>query len=50
MGNFANRVLEITLTILIVYYIAVHARGISTVIQSVGGVYIGAVKTLQGRG
>jgi len=49
MGNFGNRVLEVTLTILIVYYIAVHARGISSVIQSAGSVYIGAVKTLQGR-
>jgi len=47
--NIANRILEITLTILIVYYIAVHARGISSVVQSVGSVYIGAVKVLQGR-
>jgi len=47
--QIANRILEITLTILIVYYIAVHARGISAVVQSVGSVYIGALKTLQGR-
>ncbi len=49
MSGIANRILEITLTILIVYYIAVHARGISSVVQSLGSVYIGAVKVLQGR-
>lgn len=47
--KLAERFLEITLTILIVYYVAVHARGISTVIQSFGGFYVGAVKALQGR-
>jgi hypothetical protein len=47
--KLAERFLEITLTVLIIYYVAVHARGISMVIQSVGSFYVGAVKTLQGR-
>lgn len=48
--QLANRILEVTLTVLIVYYVATQARGISQVISSLGSVYIGAVKTLQGRG
>ena len=48
--RLAERWIEVTLTILIVYYIAVHARGVSQVINSIGSFYIGSVKVLQGRG
>lgn len=47
--KLAERFLEISLTVLIVYYLAVHARGISMVITAGASAYSGILKTLQGR-
>lgn len=44
-----GRVLEGTATLVLVYLILTNAQGFSTAAQAAGGVYTGAVKTLQGR-
>lgn len=44
-----NRVLEITFVLVMAYLVIANANNFSTAVKAVGGVYIGAVKTLQGR-
>lgn len=44
-----SRIIEVTATLIIVYYVAVHADGFSRVINAIGSVYASSVKALQGR-
>lgn len=44
-----DRVLEISLTLILVYLVLSRAQGFSTAISSIGGVYVSSVKALQGR-
>ena len=45
-----GRWLEITFVLIILYLVLSRAFGFSTVVKSIGGVYVNAVKALQGRG
>ncbi len=42
-------VLEITLTLVLVYLVLSNWQGFSSVISNLGSVYVNSVKTLQGR-
>lgn len=44
-----NRILEITFVLVMAYLVIANAGNFSKAIGAIGGVYIGAVKTLQGR-
>jgi hypothetical protein len=44
-----GKVLEITFVLVLAYLVLANAPNFSIAVQSVGGVYNGAVKTLQGR-
>ena len=44
-----GRVLEITFVLIILFLVFSRAQAFSQVTSSIGGVYIGAVKALQGR-
>ena len=44
-----NRVIEVTFTLILAYLVLSNARGFSNVIRSVGSVYTGSVRALQGR-
>jgi hypothetical protein len=44
-----RRWLEITFVLIIVYLILSNGTAFSTAITSIGGMYIGSVKALQGR-
>ena len=44
-----GKVLEITFVLVMAYLILANAHNFSIAAQTVGGVYSGAVKTLQGR-
>lgn len=44
-----GRILEITFVLVMMYLVIANASNFSKAIGAVGGVYIGAVKTLQGR-
>lgn len=44
-----NRILEITFVLVLAYLVIANAPNFSLAVQTVGGVYAGAVKTLQGR-
>lgn len=44
-----DRILEITLTLVLVYLVLSRAEGFSTALGSVGSVYTSSVRTLQGR-
>lgn len=44
-----GKVLEITFVLIIAYLVLANAQNFSIAAQTVGGVYEGAVKTLQGR-
>ena len=48
MGN-VGRWLEITFVLIILYLVLSRAFGFSSVVKSIGGVYVNAVKALQGR-
>jgi len=45
-----QRVIEITFTLILVYLILANAFGFSSVVSSIGNVYVQSVKALQGRG
>jgi hypothetical protein len=49
LSDTMGTILEVTLTLILVYLILSRADGFSTAMRSLGGVYIGAVKALQGR-
>ena len=44
-----GRWLEITFVLIILYLVLSRAFGFSAVVKSMGGVYVNAVKALQGR-
>ena len=44
-----SRVLEITFVLVLAYLVIANANNFAIAIQSIGAVYAGAVKTLQGR-
>ncbi len=44
-----GRILEITFVAIMAYLVIANAGNFSTAIKALGSVYIGAVKTLQGR-
>jgi hypothetical protein len=44
-----NRILEITFVLVLAYLVIANANNFSIAIRSIGGVYVGAVRTLQGR-
>lgn len=44
-----NRVLEITFVLVMAYLVIANARNFAVALGAIGGVYTGAVKTLQGR-
>jgi hypothetical protein len=44
-----NRILEITFVLVLAYLVIANAKNFAIAIQALGGVYAGAVKTLQGR-
>lgn len=48
-GQTVNRVLEATVVLVLMYLVVANANGFSMAVRSVGSVYSGAVKTLQGR-
>lgn len=43
------KILEITFTLILVYLVLQNAYGFSSAVGSIGSVYIGSVKALQGR-
>lgn len=47
--NTVNRVIEITFVLIVVYLVIVNAIDFSIVVNTIGTLYIEAVKTLQGR-
>lgn len=44
-----NRILEITFVLVLAYLVIANASNFSKAITALGSVYVGAVKTLQGR-
>lgn len=44
-----SRWLEITFVLIVVYLVLSRAVGFSNAVRSIGSVYVGAVKALQGR-
>ncbi len=44
-----NRILEITFVLVMAYLVIANAGNFSVAIRSIGSVYVGAVRTLQGR-
>lgn len=48
-GQVTNRILEATVVLVMTFLIIANAKNFSIAVQSVGSVYSGAVKTLQGR-
>lgn len=44
-----NRVIEVTFVLILAYLVIANAGNFSVAIRSIGSVYSGAVKTLQGR-
>lgn len=49
MFGIMNRVLEVTVVLVMAYLIIANAKNFSIAVQSIGGAYAGAVKVLQGR-
>lgn len=49
MGNFFDRLFEVTFTLVLVYLILNNAVGFSSAVTAAGNVYVNAVKALQGR-
>lgn len=48
--NNLSRWLEITFILILLYLVLSRALGFSSVVRSIGKVYVDAVKALQGRG
>ena len=48
--NLVRRWFEITFVLILVYLILSHGQAFSSAVASLGGMYIGSVKALQGRG
>lgn len=44
-----NRIIEGTITLILVFLVLTNAQGFDTVASAIGNVYSNAVKTLQGR-
>jgi hypothetical protein len=44
-----NRILEITFVLVMAYLVIANAGNFATAIRALGSVYIGSVRTLQGR-
>jgi hypothetical protein len=44
-----NRIIEGTITLVLVFLVLTNANGFDTVASAIGNLYSGAVKTLQGR-
>lgn len=44
-----SRVIEATVVLIVLYLVLANATGFSSAVRSLGGAYVGAVKTLQGR-
>lgn len=44
-----GRILESTFVLVLAYLVIANAKNFSVALQTIGGVYVGAVKTLQGR-
>lgn len=44
-----EQILEITFTLIVLYLVLANASGFSSVVNSIGGLYVSSVKTLQGR-
>lgn len=44
-----NRIIEGTITLVLVFLVLTNAQGFDTVASAIGGVYSNAVRTLQGR-
>jgi hypothetical protein len=44
-----NRILEITFVLVMAYLVIANAENFSRAIGAIGSVYVGAVRTLQGR-
>lgn len=47
--NNISKILSGTAILIAIYLIVMNAKGTATVINSIGGTYTGAIKTLQGR-
>ena len=49
MSQFAEHVIEVTFTLIVVYLVLANAFGFSSAVTSIGNVYVQSVKALQGR-
>lgn len=49
MKESVTQILEITFTLVLIYLILSRALGFSSVVSSIGRVYVESVKALQGR-
>jgi hypothetical protein len=49
MENTFNRIIEVTVTLIVLYLLFTNAGAVSQLLSAAGNVYTQSVKTLQGR-